>query len=403
MSRTPSLRRVNVQYTLVHLAYWAAYAAFAGFQTALLLDRGFTSGDAGLLASLRCLSGIVAQPLLGGWADRHPHVPLKHILNGCLAVSLVINFVFYTSRPGMGGTVLIFLALGALELNAYPLLDSMAVQFINGGVPVNYSLGRGLGSLSYAVACVALGRQAAALGVETVLLAHVGLLLVLMAAVAVFPVPPPAPAAAARTEGGSPHGILAILRGNRPFALMLAAVFCSITAVMPMSIFMVNIVTARGGDDSHLGLGLFLMAASELPAAVLFPKLWRRLGSQRTLVLSAAFMAARPLATLLAPNLVWVLAVQPVQMLGYGLFTPASVYYANENVSAADRVRGQTIMMMASNGLGGMAGNLIAGYAIDLGGVNAMLGLSAAIAAAGFALAALAVRAGRQTPGPGGR
>ena len=36
-------------------------------------------------------------------------------------------------------------------------------------------------------------------------------------------------------------------------------------------------------------------------------------------------------------------------MLGYGLFTPASVYYANENVSPADRVRGQAIMMMASN------------------------------------------------------
>lgn len=54
--------------------------------------------------------------------------------------------------------------------------------------------------------------------------------------------------------------------------------------------------------------------------------------------------------------------------------------------------------MMASNGLGGMTGNLIAGYAIDFGGVNLMLALCAAIGAAGVALALLSVRtAGRQS------
>lgn len=54
-------------------------------------------------------------------------------------------------------------------------------------------------------------------------------------------------------------------------------------------------------------------------------------------------------------------------------------------------------MMMASNGLGGMAGNLIAGYAIDLGGVNFMLGLCGAIGALGLVLALLAARLHRRT------
>ena len=54
------------------------------------------------------------------------------------------------------------------------------------------------------------------------------------------------------------------------------------------------------------------------------------------------------------------LVVQPLQMLGYGLFTPASVYFVNESVPPADRVRGQTVMMVASNGLGGMLGGLLA-------------------------------------------
>ncbi|WP_295579385.1 MFS transporter [uncultured Oscillibacter sp.] len=385
----PSLRRVNTLYILVQLFYWAAFAAFAGYQTALLLGRGFSSGEAGVFAAIRCLAGIVAQPLLGGWADRHPRVPLKHLLNGCLAASLAVNLLFYTTRPGFWGTVLIFLALGVLELNAYPLLDSMAVQFINAGLDVNYSLGRGLGSFAYAVACVILGRQSAAWGVETVLLTHMALLVLLMAAIAAYPAAPPAVPTGERER---PHSVWALLRGNRSFTLMLLAVFCALTAVMPIVSFLVNIVTSRGGNETHLGLALFLMAASELPAALLFPRLWRRLGSRGMMVLSVVCMAAKPLVFLLVPSLGLLLLVQPIQMLGYGLFTPASVYYANENVSAADRVRGQTVMMVASNGLGGMAGNLIAGYAIDLGGVNAMLALCAAVGAAGVLLAAAATR-----------
>ena len=44
MTEFPSLRRLNVSYTLVHVVYWAMFAIFAGYQTSLLLGRGFTSG-----------------------------------------------------------------------------------------------------------------------------------------------------------------------------------------------------------------------------------------------------------------------------------------------------------------------------------------------------------------------
>ena len=216
-----------------------------------------------------------------------------------------------------------------------------------------------------------------------------------MAVVACCPTAPVVSHASA-PQAEPPHSVWQILRASPSFSLMLAGVFFALTAVMPIVNFMVNIVVSRGGNETHLGLALFLMGASELPAALLFPHLRRRLGSRGTLVLSIVFMAIKPLLFWLTPSLGWVLAVQPVQMLGYGLFTPASVYYANENVSPADRVRGQAVMMMASNGLGGMAGNLAAGYAIDLGGVNAMLALCTCCGAAGVACALAALRLQRQ-------
>lgn len=385
----PSLRRLNISYTLVHVAYWAMFAVFTGYQTSLLLGRGFTSGEAGIFASIRCFAGILAQPLLGGWADRHPEVPIKWLLDGCLVLALAVNGVFYAARPGFWGTAAIFLALGVLELNAYPLLDSMAVQFIGAGVPMAYSLSRGLGSLAYALACVLCGQQAVRFGTESLLLTHMTLLVLMIAAVALYPAFP-REALPPRVQGERPHSILYILKSSRPFTLMLVSLFFALAAIMPIVSFMVNIVTDRGGDQGHLGLALFLMGASELPAALLFTPLFRRFGAAGTLRMSICFMAVKPLLFLLAPGLTGLLLVQPIQLLGYGLFTPASVYYANANVSPVDQVKGQSIMMIASNGLGAMFGNFLAGYAIDWGGVNAMLGMCLAFGATGilFMLAA---------------
>ena len=103
MTEFPSLRRLNVSYTLVHVVYWAMFAIFAGYQTSLLLGRGFTSGEAGIFASIRCLPAF-GSAVAGSWADRHPEVPIKRLLNACLVLALGVNVVFYTTRPGFWGT-----------------------------------------------------------------------------------------------------------------------------------------------------------------------------------------------------------------------------------------------------------------------------------------------------------
>lgn len=179
---------------------------------------------------------------------------------------------------------------------------------------------------------------------------------------------------------------------------MLAGVLLSLTAVLPLSNFLVNVVTSRGGTDADLGLAMFVMGAFELPTAFLFPKLLRRFGSGRLLLISAVFGTLKAVALLCTFNYAGVLLAQPLQLLGYGLFTPASVYFVNESVPEADRVRGQTVMMVASNGMGGMLGGLLAGWTLDMGGANWML---AACIACGCAVRPSAGR--RSGVRPGGR
>ena len=371
--KTPTLRRLDWHYIAMQIGFWAMFAAIVAYQTALLLERGFTNGEAGLMTSVRCLAGIVCQPLLGGFADRHPGVPLKHIVAISLALSLAAGLWYWMDPAmGLGSTALVWVVIGGLGVSSYPLMDAMAVQFINDGMPIRYSLGRGLGSLAYAVVCVLLGLQVGQWGVETTLVTFLLLTAAEIALVFTYPTwHPHAPAAQA--EQARPQSALSLLRSNPRFTLMLAGVLFGLTAVLPLSNFLVNVILSRGGTAADLGLAMFLMGGFELPAAFLFPRLLRRLGSGRILVLSMFFGTLKGVALLLTWNLAGVLLCQPLQMLGYGLFTPASVYFVNESVPPADRVRGQTIMMVASNGLGGMLGGLLAGWTLDAGGANWML------------------------------
>ena len=372
--KSPSLRRLDWHYIAMQMGFWAMFAAIVAYQTALLLERGFTNGEAGLMTSVRCLAGIVFQPLLGGFADRHPGVPLKGIVGVSLALSLAAG-VWYWAEPTMGlaQTALVWVVIGGLGVSSYPLMDAMAVQFINDGVPIRYSLGRGLGSLAYAVVCVLLGLQVGQWGVETTLVTFLLLTAAEIALVFTYPTWHPKAPAEGRAAAERPQSALSLLRSSPRFTLMLAGVLFGLTAVLPLSNFLVNVILSRGGTAADLGLAMFLMGGFELPAAFLFPKLLRRLGSGRILVLSMAFCTLKGVALLLTWNLAGVLLCQPLQMLGYGLFTPASVYFVNESVPPADRVRGQTIMMVASNGLGGMLGGMLAGFTLDLGGANWML------------------------------
>ena len=373
MNKTYSVQRLNLLYALVQAVYFAAFSAFCGFQTVFLLDRGFTGGEAGMLASIRCLAGIIAQPVLGGWLDRHPQVRLKRVLTLMLLLSVIINTLFYCTRPSLLLTAVITFALGALDLN--------------------YSFSRGAGSLAYAVSCALMGLVSSSMGAQSVVLSHSFLLVGVIISINLFPEPPKSPAA---QHHGAPHTTFQILRANPSFTLMLLAVFFAVGAVLPIAGFLINVIEPLGGNDSHLGLALFLMGISELPSALLYPKLQRRFGSRSVMMLAVIGMATKPLVFLFTGSLPLLLSAQIIQMLGYGLFTPAAVYYANDNVPPADRIRGQAIMMTASNGLGGMVGNLLAGFAVDLGGAKGMLLLSFSMGLCGVACAAASLRSAKK-------
>ncbi|NHB84559.1 MFS transporter [Tessaracoccus sp. HDW20] len=74
-----------------------------------------------------------------------------------------------------------------------------------------------------------------------------------------------------------------------------------------------------------------------------------------------------------------------LQVLAFGLVTPASVYYINRHFPPHQRVTGQAFMTMTATG-GSVVGSVAGGIVLDVSGVPLMLlvGLVAATLGAVF-------------------
>ena len=247
-----SRKRIVLCYVLLQASFWGMISSICAYQAAIILDRGFTTGQAGIFCALCYLASLFTQPVIGGWADRHPRVPIKQLLIVMLLPAVALNLVFYFTRPGFALTALIIFLFGVLETNSYPLIDSMGMQYVNAGVKIPYSFARGMGSLTYAVLCVVTGLLTARFGMQAALLAHCAEQLLLIVCLLAFPSIPARLLPQPQAKSASGHSIWQILKKNRVFTLMLIACFFGMMGVMPISNFLVSLVNSHGGGSTAL-------------------------------------------------------------------------------------------------------------------------------------------------------
>lgn len=134
-----------------------------------------------------------------------------------------------------------------------------------------------------------------------------------------------------------------------------------------------------------MGIASGLSAVLELPIMIAFSFMIRKFSSRNLLRVSGVFFTVKAFLTLLAGNVMGIYLAQPAQMLGFGLFVPASVYYTNALIRPSDHARGQAFMT-ATNTIGSVFGSLLGGFLMDQKGIPAMLVAALGVSAAGTIL-----------------
>jgi PPP family 3-phenylpropionic acid transporter len=275
-----------------------------------------------------------------------------------------------------------------------PLLNSLGMESINQGKPLNFGIARGAGSGAYAVVASVLGTIAAKTGAISVPVSMIIIYVLFLVFLYRFPFEKTRNTGNSQTAKGSSHPIAFFRKYSRFGIVLLGCILLYVSHVL-LNSFTFQIVQSKGGTSSEMGVAMALSAVMEIPTMFLFVYMVKKVRCDIWFRISGIFFTLKTLGTLLAPSILPFYFVQILQLGGWALITVSSVYYVNSIMEEQDAIKGQAYMTMTYT-LGSVLGALIGGSLIDLAGVNAMLIFATISSGIGMLIVLLAAQRPKQ-------
>ncbi len=382
-------RQVDIHHAVMQGSYFAGFSAIWGFGPVLLLYWGLSNSALGVITSLALLLPLLIQPALASLSDADPRWTSRRL---ALVLSLITLAAAVAMMLPEHKTVLLvsYAVIGVTLVSTSPFFNSMVMEYHLRGVSVNYGIGRGTGSTTYAIVALVMGFVLERRSPTVILPVLLAALAVQIVSIWSFRYPlPPAPA---NQEGEPPQvlGVWGLLRKYPAFPVMLVGCALLQGGHNACNTYMIHIANKAGAGESLMGIVLAASAFTELPAMALFPRMHRRFSLRTLFLVSAAAFVAKNVLFLLTQSPVLLYIASALQFFEFGIFLPATVYYAAETLDAANQAKGQGLIHVFSNGVGPAAMTAIGGWLIDRADINVMLAAMAAAALAGFFVVALA-------------
>lgn len=380
--------KLNIKYAFMQACYWFITAAAMVFVVALLRERGFSDAEVGNILSVKYLLAVISQFVLSNIVDRLIRkISLKTVIYGLSLLSAVTTLLFYFLHMGYIGTAVCFGIFGCTINGVYPYINTIATKFSHSGRKIYYSYARGVGSIMWGVASVLLSWSVSRFGIESILLIQFTMtVLQILSAWLLDDVPVPEVEEGEEKQEKQVHSYLYLFRKYPGYTLFLIASVCMFIANNLLSTFMVDIVAKAGGGNRELGYVELALALFELPPAVLFITLSKRIGVKKILCTSIVSTFLQIVLTMCAGNIVTLILVQTFQIFGVGMYWTASVYYVSQEIPEQDWVKGQALVNICSLGLGGVVGSFISGHIMENFGLDTLMRCSAMIVAAGIVI-----------------
>jgi PPP family 3-phenylpropionic acid transporter len=298
-----------------------------------------------------------------------------------------------------------FTLISAIQFTINPQFNSLAMEYINNGIPINYGLARGTGSICFAVVSPLLGMYVTKFGSKTLIILFLISYCFLVLAAYTFKVSVPdslregaeknvgfkdkeSLKADALDSDSKPSSLLSFVRQYKKFTVHLLGIAMLFYSHNILNTYLINIIEHVGGNSTSMGISLSLAAAVELPTMAGFILLVKRIQCNTLLKASAFFFLLKIIIAWLAPNVAMIYLSQSIQMLGFALFTPASIYYVNYIIGKHDKVKGQSMLGVAIC-LASAIANITGGRILDMIGVRNMLLVGIAVTAVGFLIICL--------------
>ncbi len=374
------IRRVAISYGV----YFTAIGASWAYLPIYFRDLGLSLTLIGLLTALSAGVQLVAAPGWGALADRFPASRISlPVAAGVAAVGAASLAASGASPLTAASVVVLAMGLGGIG----PVLDARTLDFLG---PDRQRFGqiRATGSIAFVLVTWLVGMLIDQRGASALFLVYVPAL----AATALVSLAIPR-----RGAGRRPAllpGLGAFLRTPGVALFLVGALLTWMTLNAVGGFYSIQVV-ALGGTAQLAGLTWVAAASIEIPVMWGYRRLAARFGSGRLLVLGASMFAARAAIAAAAPDATWLLAIAPLQGIGFGLFFVGSVAFVANRAPAGLAATAQGVLTAAM----GTATILGTGLGGLLAGATSISWLFASAAAGGAAAAAIVALAARSATG----
>ncbi len=397
------VKQLTLKYSFLQGTYWISQCVIGGFAAVFLRSKNFSNTQIGIVLSLSLVLSIILQLLVSAFADKVKKISLRNIVMVLMFFVFALAFVLWIAPSSFMLIAIIFILILAIQSTLIPLLNALAVEYINKGISMNYGLARGMGSISFAIASYILGIYVANFGPSNLISIFLFCYCFLILSTFVYKVKIPKstlPAAkindkhtsnemgenglnSKEQQTASATGIVGFFLKYKIFSLHLIGIAMLFYSHNIINTYLINIIENVGGNSTDMGISLAIAAAVELPIMAAFIFLVRKFKCNTLIKISAFFFVVKVGILWLAPNVYVVHISQALQMFAYALYTPASVFYVNSIIEEQDKVKGQTMVGVAMCVAGTIA-NISGGKILDTIGVGDLLFLGTIVTAIGF-------------------
>ncbi|MBQ3106984.1 MAG: MFS transporter, partial [Firmicutes bacterium] len=392
--------------------YWMSYACLVSFAAVLLQAKGFAMGTVGIILAVSNIISVVLQPEVAAAVDRNHKIHLKNVIAGFSAAAVFFCLLLKFCGSSAALVALFFVGASMLHITLQSLVNALGMETIEKGVPINYGLARGMGSVTFAGLTFFLGDLVEQKGVDVLIYGY-ALLAAVMALLCLLYLVPVQPGYwKARDERGR-RSVARALRESRPsldeeknknaqrrkstgnpveffrkypaFGMALVGMVCMHTSHAFFNNYMIAIAEKCGGGSGVTGICMGIAAFTELPMLVLFNRILQKWKVEQVIPAAGIGFSIKAALALAATSVPMLYAAQFCQLFAYALYLPSLVHFARYSVDVEDMVQGQAYGGIAMS-IAGVLGSLGGGFLIDGIGVNGMLAVAVVLPLIGVAV-----------------
>jgi MFS transporter, PPP family, 3-phenylpropionic acid transporter len=365
---------------LVYAVFFTALGSSWAYLPVYYHDLGLGLAEIGLLTAFWAGIQLVAAPVWGLVSDRNPKSSVGLPIAALVAAAGAVAMALTGASPVLPIAVAV-MSFGLAGIG--PVLDARTLELL-GDQSARYPEVRAIGSIVFVFTSVSVGALMDRAGSGSLFYVFVPALL------ATGVIGLSLPRTGVRSEHsargsvgavmGAP-GILAFTGG----ALLLWALITGVNSFYSIQLL------ALGGSPQLVGVVWGLGAACEVPVMFGHRRLAARFGSGRVLMFGALAYAIRAALATVAPNAAWLVAISPLEGIGYGLLFPACVAFTATRAPRGLAATAQGVLS-ATIGLASILGSALGGVLAGASSITALFGVSAVGGVVGGVMLAVAAR-----------